>query len=213
MIGRKKGMTQIFDASGRAIACTALLVEPNVVAQIKTQEKDGYSALQLAAIKVKDSKKRKVKKPLQGHYAAASIEPHKKLLEWRLDDPADFKVGDTFGVDVFAEGDVVDTIATSKGKGFQGVMKRHGFKGGPASHGSGFHRAAGSTGMRSTPGRCLPGGVRMAGQMGNRRVTVEGLLVIGVDVENNLLLVKGAVPGPKEGIVIIRHAMKKSLQR
>lgn len=208
LMGQKKGMVRIFDEQGNAIVCTVLFAEPNVVVQVKEQQKDGYCAVQLGAVRASPSRKKNLTKPLLGHFARAHVEPHLHLFEVRMETSVDYKVGQLFGVDSFAAISYVDVTATSKGKGFQGVIKRHGFGGGPAAHGSGFHRAHGSTGMRSTPGRCLPG-VRMAGHMGAERVTVEGLRVVLVDAEKQLLLVKGAVPGAKGALVCIRKSVKK----
>lgn len=206
LIGRKKGMTRVFNETGHIVVCTAIELESNTVVQAKTEEKDGYVAYQIGGIKIKPSKKKNVSKPLVGHFAKAKVEPTRVLVESY--DGAEYEVGQEVGLDYFAEGEILDVIGTSKGKGYQGVMKRHGFAGGPAAHGSGFHRHAGSTGMRSTPGRCLPG-VKMAGQMGNERVTVEGLEVVKIDQERNILLVKGPIPGPNNGIVTLRKSLKK----
>lgn len=208
LLGKKKGMTRVFDEKGNLIVCTVISAEPNVIVQLKNEEKDGYSAIQLGGIKVPESKKKNVKKPLVGHFAKAKVEPRRHLLESRVDNLDEYEVGKEIGVDYFADSEFVDVIGTSKGKGFQGVMKRHNFAGGPAAHGSGFHRTAGSTGMRSTPGRCLPGRP-MAGQMGNARVTSMNLKVIKVDAEKQLLLVKGAVPGARDSLVHIRKSIKK----
>jgi large subunit ribosomal protein L3 len=165
LMGKKKGMTRVYDEKGNLIVCTLIAAEPNVIVQVKSLEKDGYSAVQLGAVKVRESKKKNVSKPLVGHFARAKVEPRRHLLESRIEKTEEYELGQEVGVDYFAETEFVDVCGTSKGKGFQGVIKRHGFAGGPASHGSGFHRTAGSTGMRSTPGRSLPG-VKKAGQMG-----------------------------------------------
>jgi large subunit ribosomal protein L3 len=209
LMGKKKGMTRLFDESGKSMACTVIMVEPNVVVQVKTKEKDGYSALQLGACKVSEPKKKNVSKPLKGHFALAKVEPRKHLLEARSEEATSFEVGSEIGLEYFSDCAYVDVAGISKGKGYQGVMKRHGFRGGPGAHGSGFHRHAGSTGMRSTPGRCLPG-VRMAGQMGTERVTVENLRVMQVDIEKQIILVKGAIPGTREALVFIRKSHKKA---
>ena len=212
LIGKKKGMTQVFDANGNSIACTVIEAEPNVIVQLKKVDKDGYDAIQLGGIKVVDSKKRNVTKPLVGHFAAAKVEPRRRLIESRVDNIEEFELGQAIGVDYFSDGDYVDVCGISKGKGYQGVIKRHNYAGGAASHGSGFHRHAGSTGMRSTPGRCLPGR-RMAGHMGAEKVTTENLKVVQVDAEKQVILVKGAVPGSRNGLVYIRKSIKKSKRK
>lgn len=211
LMGRKLGMTQKFDDSGRLVPCTVLLVEPHVIAQIKTVEKDGYNGIQLASEKItaKDPRRQEArcKKPQRGHFKKADVDPRKNLMEVRLESVEEFSVGQELSVDLFSAGELVDVTGTSIGKGYQGVMKKHGFAGGPAAHGSGFHRHAGSTGMRSTPGRCLPGGKR-ASQMGNVRVTVEKLSVVDIDEKANLLVVKGSIPGSKNSLVTVRSAKK-----
>ncbi len=209
LMGKKKGMTRVFDETGNLIVCTVIAAEPNIIIQVKNKEKDGYQAVQLGAIKVPESKKKKVSKPLIGHFARAKVEPRRHLLESRIENPEEFQLGQEIGIDYFADAEFVDVCGTSKGKGFQGVIKRHNFSGGPGSHGSGFHRTAGSTGMRSTPGRSLPG-VKKAGQMGSQKVTVENLKVISVDAEKQVILVKGAVPGAKDSLLYIRKSVKKT---
>ena len=209
LMGKKKGMTRVYDESGNLVVCTVIAAEPNVIVQIKEAEKDGYQAVQLGAIKVPESKKKNLSKPLIGHFARAKVEPRRHLLESRVEDVADYQLGQEVGVDYFAEVKFVDVCGSSKGKGFQGVMKRHGFGGGPGSHGSGFHRSAGSTGMRSTPGRSLPG-VKKAGQMGSEKVTVENLKVVRVDAERQVILVKGAVPGANNSLLYVRKSVKKT---
>lgn len=219
LMGKKRGMIQLFDETGNAIVCTVIEAEPNVVTQIKTMETDGYNAVQLGYDKIvtKDPRtvEKRVSKALVGHYKKASVDPRRHLLESRLDKVDSYTLGQELSVEEFAEVKYIDATAMSKGKGFQGVMKLHNFSGGPASHGSGFHRHAGSTGMRSTPGRCLPGGPR-ASHMGYDRKTVQNLEVVRIDKEDNLIIVKGAVPGPKNGLVSIapaiklEHASKKS---
>lgn len=208
--GKKKGMTMRFDDQGNQIVCTVILAEPNVVAQIKSsQGKDSYNAIQLAAYKVKSSKLKNVSKPLQGHFSKAKIEPRFGLKESRVENVEDFHIAQELNIGYFSEIKYVDVSGTSKGKGHQGVMKRHNFAGGPASHGSGFHRHGGSTGMRSTPGRCLPG-QKKSGRMGNEMVTTQNLRVVKVDLEKNVILVEGAVPGPRNGLVYISKAKKKA---
>lgn len=205
MIGKKKGMTRVFNEKGESVVCTVIEAEPNAVTQLKTVEKDGYAAIQLGGIKVLEAKKKNVTKPLKGHFTKASVEPRRRLKESRVE--GDYAVGQEISLEYFEGTSKVDVIGISKGKGFQGVMKRYNFRGGPASHGSGFHRTHGSTGMRSTPGRTLPG-MKMAGHMGSERKTVEGLKVVRIDQEKNIILVKGAVPGCRGGIVYIRKSIK-----
>ena len=212
LLGKKVGMTQVFDENGRLIVATVIRVEPNVVTQIKTLQRDGYQAIQLGAFPLKSSRKKNLGKPLTGHYASNKIEPLEFLHEARTTSESDYEIGQEIGLEIFEDCPFVDVVGRSKGKGFQGVMKRHGFKGGPASHGSKFHRAAGSTGCRSTPGRNFPGG-KKAGHMGDERVTQEGLSVIRVDIEKRLLLVKGAVPGCKGGLVTVRKSIKKNVTK
>ena len=212
MMGKKRGMMQLFDEKGNVVVCTVIQVEPNVVVQIKTKEIDGYTAVQLGFNKVAGKTQytieKRAGKPRVGHFKKAGVEPRRHLLESHVEKVDEYALGQEIGVDLFDEVEFVDATATSKGKGYQGVMKRHNFGGGPASHGSSFHRHAGSTGMRSTPGRGLPGG-KKAGQMGNERVTVQNIRVVRIDKENNLIIVKGQVPGPNNGLVYIRRAVKK----
>lgn len=220
LIGKKRGMLQLFEEVGEGnreqegfvIPCTVIEVEPNVITQIKSAEKDGYVALQLASdeIRCKDERTldKRVAKPQRGLFAKVGVRPRRHLREARLDSIEGYQVGQFLSVALFSDIPYVDVTAMSKGKGYQGLMKRKGFRGGPKSHGSGFHRHAGSTGMRSTPGRCLPGGPRPS-QMGYDRVTVQSLRVVRVDVERNLIVVKGAIPGPRNGIVYLSPAVKK----
>ena len=211
MMGKKRGMIQLFDDQGNAIVCTVIEAEPNVVTQIKTNETDGYSAIQLGFDKIKTKDPRTIEnrlsKVLRGHYGKNQLEPRRYLLESRLEKVEDYSVGQELTVEHFAEVKFIDATAMSKGKGYQGVIKLHNFSGGPASHGSGFHRHAGSTGMRSTPGRCLPGGPRPS-HMGYDRKTVQNLEVIMIDKEDHLIIVRGAVPGPKNGLVSFAPAVK-----
>lgn len=204
-------MTQQFDDTGRLIPCTMLLVEPNVITQIRTVERDGYNGIQLASeiITAKDPRRKesRCKKPQRGHFLKANVEPRKNMQEVRMNNVEEFSLGQEINLEQFAIGDLVDVVGVSIGKGYQGVMKKYGFAGGPAAHGSGFHRHAGSTGMRSTPGRCFRGSKR-AGHMGNKRITIERLIIIDIDVNANLLLVKGAVPGAKNSLVTVRSAKK-----
>lgn len=212
LMGKKRGMIQLFDDKGRLVPCTVIEVEPNVVTQIKTEETDGYNAIQLGfeQIKTKDSRtlERRVSNPLLGHFKKSSVAPRRYLAESRLDKVEEYALGQEVGLEVFVEGEYIDATGVSKGKGFQGVIKRHNFAGGPASHGSGFHRHGGSTGMRSTPGRCLPG-QKMAGHMGSEQVTVQNLKILSVDTAENIIVVEGAVPGANNGLVYISPAIKR----
>lgn len=210
MIGKKKGMTRLFDEKGNRVVCTVIAAEPNAVTQIKKKDKDGYDAVQLSAVKARS--KKNVSKALQGHFAKAGIEPNRHLIESRIDDVDSYQLGQAIGVGYFSDATHVDIKGVSKGKGYQGVMKRHHFSGGPASHGSGFHRHAGSTGMRTTPGRCLPG-VKKAGRMGNDTVTVQNLRVVKVDEARGMIVVEGAVPGPVNGLVYLTKAKKKIVKK
>lgn len=213
LMGKKRGMTQLFDDKGNIVVCTVIEVEPNVVTQIKTKEKDGYEAIQLGfgkvAGKTEQTISNRVSKPLIGHYKKAGVAPRRHLIESKVESLDNYSLGQEINVSAFEGVAFLDAAGVSKGKGYQGVMKRHNFSGGPASHGSGFHRHAGSTGMRSTPGRGLPGG-KKAGQMGNERVTVQNLEVVRIDVDNQLILVKGQVPGARNGLVYLKQAVKKS---
>ena len=205
IIGKKVGMTQVYAPDGRAIPVTVLQAGPCVVVQRKSKGKDGYSSVQLGL--VEGRKVKRVTKPMQGHFAKTGqgLPPCKVLREVRIDEGDGVKVGDKVSVDLFAPGDNVDVIGTSKGKGFQGVVKRHHFRGGAATHGSMFHRAPGSIGASAFPSRVLKG-MRAAGHMGSDRVTAKNLEVVRVDAENNVLVVKGAVPGAAGGYVMIRKA-------
>jgi large subunit ribosomal protein L3 len=211
-MGKKRGMTQLFDKKGNAVVCTVIEVEPNVVTQIKTKDTDGYTALQLGfeARVNKDDRTaaRRAGKPLAGHYAKAGVSPRRFLAETRLEKTDEYSLGQEFGVEQFNDIVLIDVTGQSKGKGYQGVMKLHNFAGGPAAHGSSFHRHAGSTGMRSTPGRCLPGGKR-ASHMGDERKTVQNLEVIQIDEKAGLIVVRGAVPGAKNSLVYLSRAIKK----
>ena len=200
LIGRKIGMTSIFDENGKNIPCTVLEAGPCVVTQVRTEEVDGYSALQLG---FDDKAEKRAGKAEQGHYKKAGTSPKKKVVEFR-DFEGEYKLGDTVGVDLFVEGEFVDVVGTSKGKGFQGVVKRHGFAGvGQATHGQHNRlRAPGSIGAASTPSKVVKG-LRMAGRMGGERVTVQNLRVLKVVPEKNLIVVKGAVPGHKNAYVTV----------
>jgi large subunit ribosomal protein L3 len=204
IIGKKVGMTQLFQPDGSVQPATVLKAGPCVVAQVKTVETDGYAAVQLGLVEARPSKENK---PTQGHFKKAGVPPTRVRREVTLAAGGDpLKAGDQVGVSIFADGERVDVIGTSRGKGFQGVVKRHHFAGGRASHGSMFHRAPGSIGASSFPSRVVKG-MRMAGHMGDERRTVRNLKVLRVDAENNLLLVEGAVPGGPNSIVVIRKAI------
>ena len=200
LLGKKIGMTSVFSADGKNVPCTVIEVGPCVVTQVKTVEKDGYEALQLG---FKDQKEKHLTKPELGHFKKAGVDPKRHLAEFK-GLGADYKIGDTISVDLFAETEFVDIVGTSKGKGFQGVVKRHGFGGvGQSTHGQHNRlRAPGSIGACSYPAKVFKG-MRMAGQMGNERVTVQNLQVVKIIPEHNLLMIKGSVPGSKGSIVII----------
>ena len=204
LIGRKVGMTQIFDEEGKVIPVTAIEVGPCTVTQIKTVEQDGYTAVQLGFGEVKE---RKLNKPELGHLSKNKLAPKKYLREFRLDSVEGMKVGDELKADVFAVGDKVDVQGTSKGKGFQGVIKRHGQSRGPMGHGSMYHRRPGSMGPTSTPGRVFPG-KNLPGHMGVETVTIQNLEVVKVDLDKNVILVKGSVPGAKGAILKIKSSVK-----
>jgi len=208
-MGKKKGMTQVFDKDGNIVVCTVIQAEPNVVTQVLTKEKAGYSAVQLASFKVTEAKKKNIAKAQRDFFAKKNIDPRKEMKESRVEDTSSYKEGQEVGVEYFAECAFVDVVGTSKGKGYQGVMKRHNFAGGPAAHGSGFHRHGGSCGMRSTPGRCLPG-QKKAGRMGGERVTVQNLKIVKIDVEKQAILVEGAIPGARESTIYMAKAKKKT---
>lgn len=202
LIGRKLGMTQIFDEQGLARPVTVIEAGPCVVTQVRTAEKDGYEAVQIGFGIAK-----KLNKPEKGH-VKESGHMVKTLREVKADDYSNIEVGQVFSADTFAEGEVIDVTGTSKGRGFQGGMKRHGFHGGPKTHGQSDRlRAPGSIGSSATPGRVIKG-QKMAGHMGNERVTVQNLKVLRVDTDRNLLLVEGSVPGPNKGTLLIRRAVK-----
>jgi large subunit ribosomal protein L3 len=205
LLGTKLGMTQVWDANNRLIPVTVIEISPNVVTQVRTPEIDGYSAVQIAYGQIGP---RKVNKPSAGHFEAAGVTPRRHLTEVRTADAAEYTLGQEIAVDIFEAGQKVDVVGTSKGKGFAGVMKRHNFKGVSSSHGSHRnHRKPGSIGASSTPSRVVKG-MRMAGRMGGERVTAMNLTVHAVDLEKNLILLKGAVPGAKGRIVFVRNAVK-----
>lgn len=203
IIGKKVGMTQIFDESGKVIPVTVIEAGPCVVAQVKSNETDGYNAVQLGFGDVKESK---ANKPVKGHFAKSKLALKKHLREFRMDSVEDVKVGDEFKADVFVKGDKVDIQGTSKGKGFQGVIKRHGQSRGPMGHGSHYHRRPGSLGtmrpMRVIPGKKLPG------HMGQLTVTIQNLEIVAVDAKENVILVKGNIPGAKQSLVFIKTSTK-----
>ena len=204
LIGKKVGMTQIFDEKGKVIPVTVIEAGPCVVAQVKTVESDGYNAVQLGFGDVKESK---VNKPIKGHFTKSKLALKKHLREFRIDDVASVKVGDELKADVFAKGDKVDIQGTSKGKGFQGVIKRHGQSRGPMGHGSMYHRRPGSMGPTSTPGRVFKG-KKLPGRMGNNTITIQNLEVVSVDLDKNVILVKGSVPGANGAILKIKSSVK-----
>ena len=204
LIGKKLGMTQIFDENGVVIPVTVIEAGPCVVAQVKTIENDGYEAVQLGFGEVKENK---VNKPVKGHFAKANVPVKKHLREFRLDSIEGIKVGDELKADIFAAGEKIDVQGTSKGKGFQGVIKRHGQHRGPMGHGSMYHRRPGSMGATSTPGRVFKG-KKLPGHMGRVTVTIQNLDVVRVDMDKNVILVKGSVPGAKGSILKIKSAIK-----
>jgi large subunit ribosomal protein L3 len=206
LVGEKVGMTQIWDDTNQVVPVTVLRIEPLRVVQVKTNERDGYSALQVT---YGQKQAKKLSKPEAGHFAKQGVDPGRRLVELRVDDVSGFEIGQELTADTFAAGEVIDVTAVSKGKGFAGVMKRHNFSGQKASHGAHrIHRAPGSIGACATPARVFKG-TRMAGRLGGEQVTTLNLRVVEADAEQGVLLVKGAVPGPKGGVVIIRNAVKR----
>lgn len=205
MLGRKIGMTQIFNAAGEAVPVTVVQVGPVTVVQVKTKEKDGYEGVQVGFEPLK--KQKRVNKPMRGHFK--DVPPHRVLREFRADKPQDVKVGQTFDLSIFAEGEVIKVAGISKGKGFQGVMKRHHFAGGPETHGSNFHRRPGSIGNRKFPGRVFKN-KRMSGHMGAERVTIQNLVITKVLPEKGLLLIKGSIPSYNGGLVEILKLAKRA---
>ena len=205
LIGKKIGMTSVFGADGKNIPCTVIEAGPCVVTQLRTVEKDGYAAVQLA---YDETTEKHASAPLKGHFAKAGTTPHRKLAEFAADFKGELKLGDVLTVaDIFEGVEYVDVIGTSKGKGFQGAIKRHGQHRGPMAHGSKFHRHQGSNGSSSDPSRVFKG-KGMPGHMGAKKITVQNLEIVKVDVENNLILVKGAVPGPKKSLVTLKETVK-----
>ena len=204
IIGKKVGMTQIFDEKGLVVPVTVIEAGPCVIAQVKTVETDGYNAIQLGYGDVKENR---INRPEKGHFAKAKITAKKHLREFRVSDVADAIIGNEVKADVFVAGDKIDVQGTTKGKGFQGVIKRHGQHRGPMGHGSMYHRRPGSMGSTSTPGRVFKG-KKLPGHMGVQTVTIQNLDVVKVDTDKNVILVKGSVPGPKGAILKIRKTVK-----
>lgn len=207
VLGEKLGMTQVWDDTNRVVPVTVVKAGPCVVTQVRSPEADGYSSVQIAFGAIDP---RKVTKPQAGHFAKAGVTPRRHLVEIRTDDASEYTLGQELGTDTFEVGQVVDVIGTTKGKGFAGVMKRHGFHGLRASHGvQRKHRSPGSIGGCATPGRVFKG-MKMAGRMGGVRQTTQNLKVQGIDAERGLLLISGAIPGPKGGLVFVRTAVKEA---
>ncbi len=204
ILAQKVGMTQIFDETGKVIPVTVVIAGPNSVVQKKTVEKDGYESVQVGFIDLKD---KKANKPVKGHFAKAGVTPKKFVKELRLDDVSGLNVGDEIKADIFAEGDKVDVAGITKGKGYAGTIKRWGTHRGPMTHGSGYHRGPGSMGMCSDPGRVFKG-KKLPGHLGVERVTIQNLTVVKVDAEKNIMLIKGGVPGPKGGLLIVKNTVK-----
>lgn len=202
IIGKKLGMTRVFDEDGAAVAVTVIEAGPCVVTQIRRKETDGYEAVQLGFGR---ARRKSLTKPLVGHFEKAGVSPLRKLREFRVSDPSGFEVGQEIKVDVFEPGELVDVTAWSKGRGFQGVIKRHGQSGGRETHGSRSHRVPGSIGQSASPSKVWKGR-KLPGRMGGARVTVKRIAVVDVDSEKNLLLVRGAVPGASNGLVLVRKA-------
>ena len=205
ILGIKIGMTQIFDEDGTVVPVTVVKAGPCTVVQRKTADVDGYEAVQLGL--VEERSPRNVPKPLQGHYDKAGVAPGRRLMEFQTENDDPLQAGDQIKASIFQEDDFVDVIGTSKGKGFQGVIKRHGFSGGRATHGSMFHRAPGSIGQAAYPSRVFPG-VKLPGRMGGKRVTVKNLQIVKVNEEENLIYLRGAVPGARNSYVALREAKR-----
>ena len=204
ILATKVGMTQIFNENGVLTPVTVLQAGPCVVTQVKTAENDGYNAVQVGFV---DKREKLVSKPLKGHFDKAGVSYKRYVREFRLENASEYSVKDEIKAEVFAAGDKIDATAISKGKGFQGAIKRHGQSRGPMAHGSKFHRHAGSNGAASDPSKVFKG-KKMPGQMGNKKVTIQNLEIVKVDAENNLILVRGAVPGPKKSLVTIKETVK-----
>ena len=204
ILATKVGMTQIFDENGVLIPVTVLQAGPCVVTQVKTVDNDGYKAVQVGFV---DKREKLVSKPVKGHFDKAGVSYKRYVRELKLENVEEYSVKDEIKADIFAAGDKIDATAISKGKGFQGAIKRHGQHRGPMAHGSKFHRHQGSNGSATTPGRVFKG-KGMPGQMGNKQITIQNLEIVKVDAENNLLLVKGSVPGPKKSLVTVKETVK-----
>ena len=200
----KVGMTQIFNEDGVLTPVTVLQAGPCVVTQVKTEENDGYSAVQVGFV---DKKEKGINKPQKGHFDKAGVAPKRFVREFRFENAEEYTVGQEIKADIFAAGDKIDATATSKGKGYAGGIKRHGLKSGPSAHGSKYHRHAGSNGMASDPSKVFKG-KNMPGQMGAERVTIQNLEIVKVDADQNIILVKGAVPGPKKSLVMLKESVK-----
>ena len=207
ILATKVGMTQIFNEDGVLTPVTVLLAGPCVVTQVKTAENDGYNAVQVGFV---DKRAKLVSKPLKGHFDKAGVSYKRYVREFKFENASEYSVKDEIKADIFATGDKIDVTAISKGKGFQGAIKRYGQSRGPMAHGSKFHRHAGSNGSCSDPSKVFKG-KKMPGQMGNKRVTIQNLEIVKVDAENNLILVKGAVPGPKKSLVTIKETVKAAV--
>ena len=204
ILATKVGMTQIFNEEGVLVPVTVLQAGPCVVTQVKTEENDGYKAVQVGFV---DKREKLVSKPVKGHFDKAGVAYKRFVREFRLDNAEEYSVKDEIKADIFAAGDKIDATAVSKGKGFQGAIKRHGQSRGPMAHGSKYHRHAGSNGACSDPSKVFKG-KKMPGHMGSKRVTVQNLEVVKVDAENNLVLVKGSVPGPRKSLVTLKETVK-----
>ncbi len=205
IVGRKIGMTQIFSDDGESLPVTVVQAGPCLVVQRKTADRDGYDAIQIGL--VEERAPRKVSQPMRGHFQTAEVAPMRRLVEFRVAADDEMKAGDQLKASIFEVDEYVDVVGRGKGKGFQGVMRRHGFGGGKATHGSMHHRAPGSVGQASDPSRVFPG-VRMPGQMGAKRITAKNLRVVKIDEEKNLLFLKGSVPGPNSGYIAIQAAKR-----
>lgn len=206
ILATKVGMTQIFGENGVLVPVTVLQAGPCVVTQVKTFETDGYNAVQVGYGEIRDVL---VNKPRQGHFAKAGVSNKRYLRELKFENAAEYTVGQEIKADIFAQGDKIDAVGTTKGKGFQGAIKRHGLSRGPMGHGSKYHRHAGSNGPATTPGRVFKG-KHMPGHMGHVKATVQNLEIVKVDAENNVILVKGAVPGPKKALILLKETVKSA---
>ncbi len=205
LLGRKLGMTQIYSPEGKAVPVTVVKAGPCLVVQRRTSDCDGYEAVQVGLVEERPA--RKATQPMQGHFRRAGVEPMRRIEEFAVGSDEEWKAGDEIKASIFVEEEYVDVVGTSKGKGFQGVVKRHGFAGGRATHGSMFHRAPGSIGQASDPSRVFPG-LQAPGRMGGKRVTVKNLKVVKVDEERGLLFLRGSVPGPRNGYLAIKRAKR-----